>query len=333
MTTPEFPPPQSAVPDMPLPPSQPQQRIDDEPMRLITSFNDVFVVVASALLVFGTVWLTHSLPPWLTAWVCAALFWGLSEMFVRRRRMALPALVYCFGFIAAFASVGFIGIQAAAPGFGLGEHAPPDAEGLTLRTHVLLSLFASYAGIGVGTVLYWRRFRVPVTLAMGIGGAVFLTWLFVVILGHNLVGAMSVVSIVAGLAIFVWALRWDARDPQRTTVRSDVAFWLHLLAACMVTHPIFWALMPDHSVAAIAFFLLLTAISLAIDRRALMMSSLLYVMTAMLNLLVTSEDTRALAVVAIVVGGALLLLSAFWHPSRAAVLKLVPAGWRARLPH
>ncbi|WP_150606479.1 hypothetical protein [Pandoraea cepalis] len=333
MTTPDFPPsPQGAAPDLP-PSSQPQQRIDDEPMRLITSFNDVFVVVASALLMFGTVWLTHSLAPWITALVCAAVLWGLSEVFVRRRRMALPALVYCFGFIAAFASVGFIGIQATGHGFGASEHIPPEAEGLALGAQVLLSLFASYAGIAIGTVLYWRRFRVPVTLAMGIGAVVSLTWLFVVILGDNLIDAMRAVTIVAGLAIFVWALRWDVRDPKRTTFRSDVAFWLHLLAACMVTHPIFWALMPEHSAAAIAFFVLLTGISLAIDRRALMMSSLLYVITAMLNLLVTSEDTHALAVVAVVVGGALLLLSALWHPSRAAVLKLVPAGWRARLPH
>jgi hypothetical protein len=332
MTPPDFStPPQATATDTTLP--QPTQRIDDEPMRLITSFNDVFVVVASALLMFGTAWLAHSLPPWLTVLVCAALYWGLSEVFVRRRRMALPALFYCFGFIASFASVGFIGIQAAAPGFGTGEAIPTEAQGLALGAHVLLSLFASYAGIGVGTVLYWRRFRVPVTLAMGIGAVVCLTWLFVVILGENLIDAMRAVTIVGGLAIFVWALRWDARDPKRTTFRSDVAFWLHLLAACMVTHPIFWALMPDHAVAAIAFFVLLTGISLAIDRRALMMSSLLYVITAMLNLLVSSENTHALAMVAVVVGGALLLLSAFWHPSRAAVLKLLPAGWRARLPH
>ena len=84
-------------------------------------------------------------------------------------------------------------------------------------------------------------------------------------------------------------------------MRSDVALWLHLLAACMVTHPIFWVLMPDHSVAAITFFVLLTGISLAIDRRALMMSSLLYVITAMLNLLVTLEDIHTLVVVVVAV--------------------------------
>ncbi|WP_374620496.1 hypothetical protein [Pandoraea sp.] len=309
-----------------------QTRVDDEPMRLITSFNDVFVVVASALLTFGTVWLTRALPPWVSALLYAAVVWGLSEIFVRRRRMALPALCYSFGFIAAFASIGFISIQGV---HGLSDttQIPAEAHGLALGAQIFFSLIASYIGIGIGTVMYWRRFRVPVTIAMGIGGAVCLTWLFVVIVGENLIGAMSVVSIVGGLAIFVWALRWDAADTQRTTFRSDVAFWLHLLAACMVTHPIFWMLMPAHPVAAIAVFVLLTGISLAIDRRALMMSSLLYVIVAILNLLVTSQDTHALAVVAVAVGSTLLLLSAFWQPARARVLKQLPASWRARLPH
>ncbi|MDR3399421.1 MAG: hypothetical protein P4M06_17895 [Pandoraea sp.] len=301
---------------------------DDEPMRLITSFNDVFVVVASALLMFGTLWLTSALPRWLGTLVCAALIWGLSEIFVRRRRMALPALCYCFGFIATFASIGIIAINPVAMA-QLGEHGHTSSN---LGVGILLLLASSYAGIGIATALYWHRFRVPVTIAMGIGGVVWVSWLLVLILNENLVVAMRIANIIAGLAIFVWALRWDAQDPQRTSIRSDVAFWLHLLAACMVTHPIFWALMPDYPVAAIGVFVVLTVISLVIDRRALMMSSLLYVISAILSVMVTSTATQSLAVVAVVVGGALLLLSAFWHPARAIVLKRLPASWRARLP-
>ena len=39
----------------------------------------------------------------------------------------------------------------------------------------------------------------------------------------------------AGIAIFTYAMRWDISDRARQTRRSDVAFWLHLLAAL---HPI-----------------------------------------------------------------------------------------------
>ena len=42
-----------------------------------------------------------------------------------------------------------------------------------------------------------------------------------------------------GIGVFLFAMRWDSSDPTRTTRRSDVAFWLHLLAAPMIVHPIF----------------------------------------------------------------------------------------------
>jgi hypothetical protein len=85
----------------------------------------------------------------------------------------------------------------------------------------------------------------------------------------------------------------------------------------------------------------LTVVSLVIDRRALMLSSLLYLLSAILQMLMTSAPSgsasdlpsdNSMSVAAIVVGGVLLVLSVFWQPSRNAVLRLLPAGWRARLP-
>ena len=45
---------------------------------------------------------------------------------------------------------------------------------------------------------------------MGIGGVLCLTRLFVAFLRENIVGTMSVISIVADLEIFAWELRWNA---------------------------------------------------------------------------------------------------------------------------
>ena len=42
---------------------------------------------------------------------------------------------------------------------------------------------------------------------------------------------LHVLSFAAGLAVIALAMRWDATDTLRQTRRSDVAFWLHLLAA------------------------------------------------------------------------------------------------------
>ena len=40
--------------------------------------------------------------------------------------------------------------------------------------------------------------------------------------------------LVLGIGVFLFAMRWDSSDPARVTRRSDVAFWLHLLAAPMI---------------------------------------------------------------------------------------------------
>ncbi|WP_140413409.1 MULTISPECIES: hypothetical protein [unclassified Pandoraea] len=330
MTTPDLPPSSasSPSPSASVPPSRdaidpalPQQRVDDEPLRLVTSFNDVFVVIAAWLLSFGTGWLTMSLPTTLQMLISAAITWGLSEIFVRRRRMALPALCFSFGFISAVALIGF----------GNASLVTQDVSGVR-QSMSWFTLGGTAIFTAAGAALYWWRFRVPVAIAFGVAGVVITAWFHILVLRENFLEWILVASVLVGLAIFVWALRWDAQDPQRVTIRSDVAFWLHLVAACMVTHPIFWTLMPAHPFAAIAVFLVLTVVSLVIDRRALMLSSLLYVISAIMKVLVTSSDASSLPVVAVVVGAALLLLSVFWQPSRALALRCVPAGWRAKLP-
>ncbi|APD13313.1 hypothetical protein [Pandoraea pulmonicola] len=332
MTTPLSPPPSqdtaSAGASTAAPPTQ--QRVDDEPLRLVTSFNDIFVVIASWLLSFGTVWLTSGLPSWLQMLIAAAIAWGLSEIFVRQRRMTLPALWFSFSFVSTMALLGF------------GNASLLSHSGESMRASMSWwTLVATCVCTALGAALFWWRFRVPAVIALGLAGIVITVWAHVIALDANAGGWLLTVTVVAGLAIFLWALHWDAQDPQRTTIRSDVAFWLHLLAACMITHPIFWMLTPHHPGAVIAVFALLTVVSLVIDRRALMLSSLLYLLSAILQMLMTSAPSggdadlpsdNSMSVAAIVVGGVLLVLSVFWQPSRNAVLRLLPTGWRARLP-
>ena len=151
---------------------------------------------------------------------------------------------------------------------------------------------------------------------------------------------MMPVVLVAGLAIFAFAMRWDMTDRERTTRRSDVAFWLHLLAAPMIVHPIFVMLgLTEGNASAgvagvvLAIYLVLGAVALIIDRRALMVSALAYVLTAMGALF---EEFGAVslnvAITALVIGSALLLLSAFWHDVRARLVNMLPEGLQAKLP-
>ena len=121
---------------------------------------------------------------------------------------------------------------------------------------------------------------------------------------------------------------------------SDVAFWLHLLAAPMIIHPVF-ALAgllhdnpaPGAAVAVITVYAGLTLVALAIDRRALLVSALVYVIYAIQALVVSGGALdMSLALTALVIGSFLVLLSAAWRPVRARVLTLLPGGVTARLP-
>lgn len=307
-------------------------RIDDEPLRLVTSFNDLFVVIAAALLNFGLLWLFKSLPYYLTLLISAGVTWGLSEIFVRRRRMAFPALCFsvCFVAMTATAALSLVSVIA-------GYLPSSEDHGVLLlqRAHVWSFGVALATAIGVvaGAALYWWRFRAPVTMALGVGGLALTVWFYAIAnWGPAASTPLLIATVIAGLIVFGWAMRWDAHDPKRMTLRSDVAFWLHLVAACMITHPIFRSLMPEHPVAAIGVYIVLLVVSLVIDRRALMISSLIYVLYAIGKVFATSTGFDSQAPVALVVGATLLLLSVFWQDSRKLLLRALPTAWRERLP-
>jgi hypothetical protein len=134
---------------------------------------------------------------------------------------------------------------------------------------------------------------------------------------------------------------WDSSDRARLTRRSDVAFWLHLLAAPMIIHPVFTLLgLNDgnatigEGVVVILLYVALGLTALAIDRRALLVSALAYVLFALQALFREFGAVELnIALTALVIGSALLLLSAFWHQARSAIVTKLPDGLKARLPH
>jgi hypothetical protein len=143
-----------------------------------------------------------------------------------------------------------------------------------------------------------------------------------------------------GMGMFLFAMRWDSSDPRRETRRSDVAFWLHLLAAPMIVHPIFTLLGLTEGSATIAegvivvlLYVVLGLAALAVDRRALLVSALAYVLYALNSLFQQYGVVElSVALTALVIGSALLLLSAFWTNVRRAIVQPLPEGLRARLP-
>lgn len=190
----------------------------------------------------------------------------------------------------------------------------------------------------VAAALHWWRFHVPITVATGTLALLFSVVLIVQMV--PIIGAYPLtIVLLAGIVVFAIALRWDFSDTHRRTRRADVAFWLHLLAAPMMVHPLFLALdILDgrtgmlRIACVLGLYALLAVISLAIDRRALMVSALGYVLFAFSALLkhygVVSLN---FALAAAAISGTLLLLSAYWRPCRTWVVAMLPAAWRAKL--
>lgn len=302
--------------------------VDEEQFRLLTGFNDIFVSIAAVLLLKAISWLGGSFGgPLVEGALLAVVSWGLSEYFTRQRRMALPSIVLLLAFV--------LGMFTLAG--GLLDRFGGDATG----PGSALQLAAGAALAAGGTYAHWLRFKVPITVAAGVAGALAAILLLTLYAVPALQGQWAPLLLVGGLVVFALAMWWDARDRTRTTRRSDVAFWLHLSAAPMIVHPTFkmLGLLGEgdsdlaRAAAAIAIYLALALVALAVDRRALLVSALFYVVYAMAALFRAAGTLSAsFALTALVIGAALLLLSAFWHKARAAVLVLFPARLRARLP-
>jgi hypothetical protein len=286
--------------------------VDEEHFRLITGFNDVFVVIACVLLLVSVAWIGNAVGPWAGGLGVAACAWGLAEFFVRQRRMALPAIVLLMAFVGGV----FVGLS----DFQSGSRG--------------LQNFGAAAAAAAGAFLHWRRFQVPITVAAGSAALVGAVWILLLDSFPGLREWLVPLAMLSGVLVFCVALRWDASDTARNTGRSDVAFWLHLLAAPMMVHPLFTSLVVSGDGVALggaAVVLLayaaIAVVSLVIDRRALMVSALGYVLYAFSALLKQyGSVSLGFALTALVIGSALLLLSAFWHSTRTALLRRVPVG-------
>jgi len=315
--------------------------VDEEHFRLLTGFNDIFVAVAAALLLAALAWIGGTIGPRLgndgpgpiAGILVAVAAWGLAEFFTRRRRMALPSILLLLAFI-----VAVIFSVATSMALMFGEDAFRDNEPLAMTV-----LGTGAAAGAVAAWFHWRRFRVPITVAAGAAALVGVALaVLALIIGNSEVLETAILAgaLIAGVAVFLLAMRWDSSDPRRETRRSDVAFWLHLLSAPLIVHPIFALLgLTDgeattaEALIVLMVYILLGLAALAIDRRALLVSALAYVLWTLSDLFERFGAVELnIALTALLIGSALLLLSAFWSNARRMVVNPLPTGLRSRLP-
>ena len=305
---------------------------DDERFRLIGGFNDVFVTIGVALLIaaiFGLASVVDFRPGFAVLAMLAA--WGLSEYFSRYLRLALPSIALAVMFAGAS---GFAATTAGGWLAGM-DALPPDAA---------WNVWALLFGLGatLGAIAHERRFAVPVDWAIAASGLV-----------CTVTGALNLaapafalafnpaITMALGAAIFAAGVRVDASDPSRRTRRSDIAFWLHLIAAPMIVHavmPLVAGGMGDingaEAVVVLLVFAALGLVAIVIDRRALLVSGLIYAGIAIGYLLSQNvAESLGLSLTLLTLAAVVLGLSAGWRPLRRAIVPRLPLGsLRAIIP-
>ena len=301
------------------------------------------------------VW-SHSrgLPVVSTSWLLpVVLSWGLGEYVTRSRRLAVSStllfLAYILGvFVAAFdGGTDLINRYPAEWPFGhfLEDHWASDSVLNALFAITLLS----------AALIHWARFRVP--MAVGAGAFISVLWLSSLLLqiveypeqtakSSDLL--VFLIPSVAGIAVFVRAMALDVRDVQRQTRDSDVAFWLHLVAALFIVGPIGWyltarATLPPFptwpwNLLSPIFLLLISALfavfSLAINRCIYTALSCIFLVSASIGRAAIVGHWYSVAFPVLLVAGCGVIVGEMkvWNPARTRVLNSLPASVRARLP-
>ncbi|MHA6641452.1 hypothetical protein [Mesorhizobium sp. A623] len=296
---------------------------DDEQFRFINGFSDIFVTIGLGLFLGAAAYFGYRLAGQGGMLIVAVASWLLAEYFTRRRRMALPSIAL----LLAFSASTFVTVAAW-------------IDALTANTSS--NDPASLVGAALVTVaaafVHYRRFHVPITVAAAAGAVV--------------VGTLRTMSpeafsayltpslLVCGLLVFALAMRFDLSDPKRQTRRTDIAFWLHMLAAPLIVHPLVsgFIIRPGGADAASAWgilgiFVVLALVAILVDRRAILVSGLSYAGIAFGTLVGGSGLIDSVVPLTMLVLGALvLLLSAGWRALRGFFLGLLPAGFSRWLP-
>ncbi len=293
--------------EMTIEPDREAARVDEEDIRLATGFADIFTAI---MLVVGYTAVGALAGPLGALIIPVAAFW-LGKPLIRDRQFAATAII-----LALSVMIGAGGLLADK----LGSAA------------FLVAALAGY--------FYWKIYKVPIALAG--------TWVaiigFVATIGADDLSKAR--ALVAGLALFALAMRYDSSDRTRETRRSDVAFWLHLAAAPLIVHGLFTAIGFEpfggtmaSPIPVFAVFTVLTIVALVVDRRPILVSSLSYLFAAIGKLLSDMDPTmdagtRALnaALAPGVIGIGVLVLAAGWTPLRRQILKIMPDAIARHVP-
>ncbi len=309
---------------------------DTEAPRFVRGFHDVLITIGICIAMAG-LWGIGSLFASLPAILV------LTEVLVKRQRLALPAVVltlfYCYWIFV----IGIAGLDAL---FG------PDLE--PVQAALLMSL-----AFAVMLLPFYGRYRIPLALSLWIAAVscMLLSGVFLLLMRvtgePDLITARpmlsSAISLVSALILFGVAMAFDLSDRFRVTRRSDVAFWLHLAAAPALLYAMLaFVFLRDFNsegvfsaeagsadaVVVVLIVVVFMAIGLVIDRRAFVTSGLVSLGLATASILQkmkAAPETYIFSTL-LIVGLVVLTIGVGWPYFRRLTVSALPPALKHKLP-
>lgn len=336
----------------------------DDQMRLVGGGNDIFVTVGIVLLFSGALFALRAVFPsdsMMLAALLAAAGWAVAEIVTRQKRMRLSSTLLALVFSASVFAIlsDFISARFGLPD-GVNFLSLPSLRDDAIPMGLMMSggLIAAAAG-------YFVRFKVPVLAAVVAIAATGLAFLAAVLVYYDQMssGAIApvaqqlaevlsnalVIPLVCGLFIFAVAVFLDLHDRERQTVWSDCAFWLHVVSAPLLVHPLFilatgqqvldGSIEPATGAGVLLGLMmaLFVLVALAIDRRSLLAPTLAYFGSIGIYYLISgAANTTGIppfALVLVSIGAIVILFGAGWQRIRGLIIRpLLPTSILDRLP-
>jgi hypothetical protein len=301
----------------------PEDTIDssEEPLKFIRSFGDIFITIG---ILFMTITLMIMSFPSVIYIAIIAGYILLSEWLVRKRKLVLPGMMLLTSilwFILTILPYSNKSSTTIGSIYSWGFNA---SGMLQSASNTAVWAFSACAITGF---LYFLRYRLPfsmMAIAFNIGAA-FLTWLK----PEN----YSLTLWIMGITTFTIAMVFDSRDPRRQTYLADAGFWLHLLAAPALTHGFLFYLSSNTNLAAqsiqfiaLIVYGLLILVALLVDRRAILLASVIYFFFMLSNVVSVGVSFSYINLF-LLIGISIVLLGGFWYSLRNTLF-----GWLANTP-
>jgi len=272
------------------------EMIDENPipLKFVRSFGDIFVSLGIILLVIAINMSNITGPMHL---IPVVIYIGLAEWLVRGRRLVLPGIAILISIL-----------------YFTNKAVPLENENTALLASSMISLIS---------LLFYLRYKMPFSLlplALGLVG------LSISSIGLGIL-ENPMLFVLFGFIIFIAAFWFDAKDTQRVSHLSDNAFWLYLIASPLIIHGVMitlitsdavWIKSVNIEILMISFFILFFLIALLIDRRVMLISTQLYMIYALTQLIQNNSSNIESAIMYSLIGLSLVVIyfGTYWYKSR-----------------